>query len=83
MNPKQKESTSDGFMMVITIIIMIVAILLMGGCGTVQGAASDIELVSGAARKGLEPTMERRRQARVDRAAELVIAEKGDRNTNQ
>lgn len=77
-----KKESSDGLVMVIVIIIMAVAMFLMGGCGTIQGAASDIELVSGAVREGLEPTIEKRRQARVDRAAELVIAEKG-RDDNQ
>lgn len=45
----------------------------LSGCMTIKGLASDIEEVSGAINRGLEPAQESRRQARLDRAAQMVI----------
>ncbi len=78
-----KKETSDGLVMLVVVIVMAVAISLMGGCGAVHGGFSDLEEVSSALRKALDPTMEKRKQDRLDKAAELVLAEKGGRGNNQ
>ena len=51
---------------------------LVSGCSTIYGVASDLEQGSQAVRRMMEPSQERIRDERVRRAADLVIAEKGN-----
>jgi predicted small secreted protein len=61
---------------ILVTIVMVVVVFASGflsGCMTVKGLASDVEELSGAINRGLQPAEENRRQVQLDRAAQLVI----------
>ena len=62
--------------------LLIGAILcLASGCGTIYGIASDVEEGSRAVRKLMEPSQVGLREVRIERAADLVLSERGYQRT--
>ena len=76
-NFEKKVKKEDTLGMLIIIIVVLLSMFLMSGCtGLIQGAASDAEEFTGFVRRVLTPSMDKREQNRVDRAARLIIQEK-------
>ena len=60
----------------ILIISILVSLGFVTGCMTVQGAAADIGDVSRFVERSLGPVAEKRKQAQLEQAAQLVIRNK-------
>lgn len=62
------------------VLVLVVAVFALGflsGCGTLYGVSSDIEEGSRAIRKLMEPSQKGLEQTRIERAADLVLRQRG------
>ena len=88
MKIKKEENFSRGVMICLLLIVALLFAVVCTGCATVYGMASDTETGAGVVRQWLTPTVEKQKEARwlqakkeqqakVQKAADLVLAEKG------
>ena len=69
-------NTLRKILMMVLLIAVVFFAGFLSGCMTIKGLASDTEELAGAINRGLEPAQENRREAQLDRAAQLVIETK-------